>query len=208
MIESTLQFDDIEVIPGLFPLLWAVERSRMRLRGWSRIWPGNKATVKAGQVWEQGYYMCGREPVPSSQNAGSPPLLFRFVCTQLSCPVLTLSCRSGLASAPRRSSTTFWWPLKLACSSAVQPSCMVEWVRPTKVALLQTESSSTGGRKHISDGTVVTRCTHVAMHIMMKAGEGQTTTDRSSICEVCVYLKGALKCTWSRATVLTLLYPY
>ena len=89
--------------------------------------------VKAGQVWEQGWYMCGRELVPSSQNGGSPPLLFRLVCTQLSCPELTLSCRSGLASAPRRSSTTFWWPLKPACSSAVSPSCMVESVRPTSL---------------------------------------------------------------------------
>jgi len=32
MIESTLQFDDVEDIPGLLPLLWAVQRSRMRSR--------------------------------------------------------------------------------------------------------------------------------------------------------------------------------
>jgi len=28
MIESTLQYDDVEVIPGLLPLLQAVQRSR------------------------------------------------------------------------------------------------------------------------------------------------------------------------------------
>ena len=43
-------------------------------------------------------------------------------------PVLTLFWRSGLAPALRRSSTTFWWPLKLARLSTVQPFCMVEWV--------------------------------------------------------------------------------
>ena len=32
MIESTLRFDDIEVIPGLLPLLWVVQRSRMQSR--------------------------------------------------------------------------------------------------------------------------------------------------------------------------------
>ena len=32
MIESTLQFDDIEDIPGLLPLLWEVQRSCMRSR--------------------------------------------------------------------------------------------------------------------------------------------------------------------------------
>jgi len=30
MIKSTLRFDDIEDIPGLLPLLWAVQRSRTR----------------------------------------------------------------------------------------------------------------------------------------------------------------------------------
>ena len=39
-------------------------------------------------------------------------------------PVLTTSCRSGFAPAPSRSPTTLWWPLKLACSSAVHPFCM------------------------------------------------------------------------------------
>ena len=41
--------------------------------------------------------------------------------------VPTLSCRSGFAPAPSRSSTTLWWPLLLALFRAVQPSCMVEW---------------------------------------------------------------------------------
>ena len=36
--------------------------------------------------------------------------------------VLTSSCMSGLAPAARRSSTTLWWPLKLAIHSGVQPS--------------------------------------------------------------------------------------
>jgi len=44
MIEFTLQFDDVEVIPGLLPLLWAVQRSRMQSREWSGRWPGNEAT--------------------------------------------------------------------------------------------------------------------------------------------------------------------
>ena len=44
MIESTLQFDDLEVIPGLLPLLRAVQRSRMQSREWSGRWPGNKAS--------------------------------------------------------------------------------------------------------------------------------------------------------------------
>jgi len=32
MIEFSLWFDDVEVIPGLLPLLWAVQRSRIRSR--------------------------------------------------------------------------------------------------------------------------------------------------------------------------------
>ena len=51
--------------------------------------------------------------------------LLRFECTPLS---LTLSCRSVFAPAPRRSSTTLWWPLKLAVLSAVWPSCMAKSV--------------------------------------------------------------------------------
>jgi len=43
MIESTLQFDDVEVIPGLLPLLQAVQRSRVQSRKWSGRRPGNKA---------------------------------------------------------------------------------------------------------------------------------------------------------------------
>jgi len=46
MIESTLRFDDVEDIPGLLPLLWAVQRWRMRSRERSRRRPGNEATVK------------------------------------------------------------------------------------------------------------------------------------------------------------------
>jgi len=45
MIESTLQFDDVEDIPGLLPLLQAVQRSRMWSREGSRRWPGNEAII-------------------------------------------------------------------------------------------------------------------------------------------------------------------
>jgi len=45
MIESTLRFDDVEDVPGLLPLLRAVQRSRMRSREWSWRWPGNEATI-------------------------------------------------------------------------------------------------------------------------------------------------------------------
>ena len=43
--ESTLRFDDVEVIPGFLPLLWAVQRSRMWSRERSGRWPGNEATL-------------------------------------------------------------------------------------------------------------------------------------------------------------------
>jgi len=43
MIESTLWFDDVEVIPGLLPFLWAVQRSHMRSRKRSRRPPENEA---------------------------------------------------------------------------------------------------------------------------------------------------------------------
>ena len=46
MIESTLRFDDVEDVPGLLPLLWAVQRSRMRSRERSRRRPGNEASVE------------------------------------------------------------------------------------------------------------------------------------------------------------------
>jgi len=45
MIESTLRFDDVEDIPGLLPLLWAVQRSHMRSRERNRRRPGNEANV-------------------------------------------------------------------------------------------------------------------------------------------------------------------
>jgi len=35
--------------------------------------------------------------------------------------VVLTSCMSGLAPAARRSSTTFWWPWKLAIHSGVRP---------------------------------------------------------------------------------------
>ena len=55
--------------------------------------------------------------------------LLQFACILDTVPsFLTLPWRSGLAPAFRRSSTTFWWPWMLACCSAVQPFCMVEWV--------------------------------------------------------------------------------
>jgi len=40
-IESTLQFDDIGVVPGFLPHLWVVQRSPMQSRKWSRRRPGN-----------------------------------------------------------------------------------------------------------------------------------------------------------------------
>ena len=44
-IESNLQFDDVEDIPGLLPLLRVVQRSRMRSREWSGRRPRNEAIV-------------------------------------------------------------------------------------------------------------------------------------------------------------------
>jgi len=43
MIESTLQFDDVEDIPGLLLLLRVVQRSHMRSRERSGRRPGNEA---------------------------------------------------------------------------------------------------------------------------------------------------------------------
>jgi len=43
MIESTLWFNDVEVVPGLLPLLRVVQRSRMWSRERSGRWPGNEA---------------------------------------------------------------------------------------------------------------------------------------------------------------------
>jgi len=43
MIESTLQFDDVEDILGFLPLLRAVQRSRMQSKEWSGRQPGNEA---------------------------------------------------------------------------------------------------------------------------------------------------------------------
>jgi len=48
MIESTLRFDDVEDVPGLLPLLRAVQRSRMWSRERSRRRPGNEATIIHG----------------------------------------------------------------------------------------------------------------------------------------------------------------
>jgi len=45
IIESTLRFDDVEVVPGLLLLLQAVQRSHMRSREWSRRRLGNKANL-------------------------------------------------------------------------------------------------------------------------------------------------------------------
>ena len=45
MIESTLRFDDVEDIPGLLPLLRAVQRSHMRSRKRSGRRPGNDARL-------------------------------------------------------------------------------------------------------------------------------------------------------------------
>ena len=45
MIESTLRFDDIEVIPGLLPLLQVVQRSHLRSRERSGRRPGNEANI-------------------------------------------------------------------------------------------------------------------------------------------------------------------
>jgi len=45
MIKSTLRFDDVEDVPGLLSLLWAVQRSRMRSRERSGRRPGNEARI-------------------------------------------------------------------------------------------------------------------------------------------------------------------
>jgi len=44
MIDFTLRFDDVGIVPGLLLLLWVVQRSRMLSRKWSERWPGNEAT--------------------------------------------------------------------------------------------------------------------------------------------------------------------
>ena len=44
MIDFTLRFDDVGIVPGLLLLLRAVQRSRMQSRKWSERWPGNEAT--------------------------------------------------------------------------------------------------------------------------------------------------------------------
>ena len=46
MIESTLRFDDVEDVPGLLPLLRAVQRSHMRSREQSGRRPGNEANTQ------------------------------------------------------------------------------------------------------------------------------------------------------------------
>ena len=45
MSESTLQFGDVGVVPGLLSLLLAVQRSCTQSRKWSRRQPGNEAIV-------------------------------------------------------------------------------------------------------------------------------------------------------------------
>jgi len=42
MIESTLQFDDVGVVPGLLPLLWVVQRV-MKME-WETAWEGGYCT--------------------------------------------------------------------------------------------------------------------------------------------------------------------
>ena len=44
MIESTLRFTDVGVVPGLLLLLQAVQSSCMPIRTRSRRWPGNKGS--------------------------------------------------------------------------------------------------------------------------------------------------------------------
>ena len=61
--------------------------------------------------------------VPLSQDADLLPTITQ-VYTYIT--ALTLSCRSGLAAVPNRSSTTLWWPLMVAHSRAAQPSWMCE----------------------------------------------------------------------------------
>ena len=76
------------------------------------ITPGGRVTMALGFTGCRMYHL---------------PLLSFYLHTT----VLTLSCMSGFAPAPSRSSTTLWWPSKLAAFSAVDPSCIVEWVRVT-----------------------------------------------------------------------------
>ena len=71
----------------------------------------------------------------------------RFACTTLLCSVLTLPCRLVLALALKRSSTTFWWPLKQAGFSAVQPFYMAEWMRMTNLPLISYHGKIMNERK-------------------------------------------------------------
>ena len=69
MIKSTLWFDDVEVITDLLPLLRAVQRSRMRLREWSRRQPGNEASLIVLKdlfvlFWE---WVCARVYIKSAE---------------------------------------------------------------------------------------------------------------------------------------------
>ena len=74
MIESTLQFDDLEVIPGLLPLLPVVQRSLMWSREWSRRWPGNEAI-----------------PYPCSQAVGETAWQHLQVQTAYECNIMAIA---------------------------------------------------------------------------------------------------------------------
>ena len=78
----------------------------------------------------------------------------------LSYIAFTLFCRSGLAPAPSRTPTTLWWPLKLAFSSAVHPSCMVEWVR---ITIAQFKCSHTVQECFVNGKLIVACSSHVCV---------------------------------------------
>jgi len=46
IIESTLWFDDVGVLPGLLPLFWVVKGQCMQSRKWSGRQPGNEASQR------------------------------------------------------------------------------------------------------------------------------------------------------------------
>jgi len=91
MIESTLRFDDIEVTPGLLPLLQAVQRSRRWSREWSGRRPGNEAipyprSQAVGKTaWQllqvQTVYECNIMVIATSHSSSECQISARDACT-------------------------------------------------------------------------------------------------------------------------------
>ena len=104
MIESTLRFDDVEDIPGLLPLLWAVQMSCMQSREWSGRRPGNEASVHVHvcthgnhwlphallhmyaqtsrrDTWRKTYLLCSLD-ISNVLRRNVDVLLFGLLCTK------------------------------------------------------------------------------------------------------------------------------